>query len=118
MSKENVKKFYQAVATDESLRVRLSELNKKYEGEAPNEEKKAALVEKLVLPIAAEMGLAFSMEDLLKYEEEMRQGSSDDELNIEELGAVSGGTGFGVGYCVVVGGGVGIALGICFIIGI
>lgn len=116
MSMENVKKFYQAVATDESLRVRLSALNKQYDGEALDEEKKAALVEKLVLPIAAEKGLDFTMEDLRQYNENINKRSEDGELSSDELDAVAGGLKIG-GICFIIGLGGVIAVGVCQIAG-
>ncbi|KUO78711.1 MAG: hypothetical protein APF81_20155 [Desulfosporosinus sp. BRH_c37] len=119
MAKENVKKFYEAVAADEGLRVRLSELNKQYQGEAMDEEKKAALVKKLVLPIAAEIGLVFTIEELRQYEEEMVQASANRELDNNELEAVAGGLSLLLGgeLCFVVGAGVGAIAGtvLCFI---
>ncbi len=119
MAKENVKKFYEAIAADEGLRTRLNDLNQPYQGEEMNEAKKAALVEQLVLPIAAEMGLNFSMEELRQYEEEMVKASKNGELDDAELEAVAGGL-FSVtgGICFVVGiGGQIVIGGYCYITG-
>jgi hypothetical protein len=112
MAKENVSKFYEAVAADEGLRARLNDLSKPYQGQEMNEEKKAALVEQLVLPIAAEMGWDFSTEELRQYEEEMVQASKNGELNDAELEAVAGGLPqIMVAVCFVVGVGGTVALG-------
>lgn len=119
MAKENVVKFYEAVAADEGLRTRLNDLNKPYQGQEMDEQKRAALVEQLVLPIAAEMGWDFSMEELRQYEEEMVQASTNRELDDAELEAVAGGllsvTG---GLCFIVGVGGQVALNAyCYITG-
>jgi isocitrate dehydrogenase len=119
MSKENVRKFYQAVATDEGLRMRLHELNKQHQDEAIDEEKKTALMEKLVLPIAAETGLAFTMEELRQYNEEMSQANVNGELSSDELDAISGGAGVGFGVCFGPGACIALEIGAaCFIVGI
>lgn len=119
MAKENIKKFYEAVAADEGIRNRLNDLNKPYQGEEMNEEKKAALLEKLVLPIAAEMGLGFSMEELRQYEEEMVQAHASHELDDQELEAVAGGMGGAAGFCFLVGAGLGFALpAFCLVVGV
>ncbi|KUO78712.1 MAG: hypothetical protein APF81_20160 [Desulfosporosinus sp. BRH_c37] len=99
MAKENVKKFYEAVVADEGLRTRLNELDKQYQGEAKDEKKRVMLAEKLVLPIAAEIGFSFTMEELRQYEEEMVQASANRQLDNNELEAVAGGAAAGVGYC-------------------
>ncbi|SFG13340.1 Nitrogen fixation protein of unknown function [Desulfotomaculum arcticum] len=109
MSKENIKKFYEAVAADEGLRTKLNDLNKQYQGEAMDEEKKAALVEKLILPIAAEMGLDFTLEELRQYVEDMGQANVNRELDNNELDAVAGGA---IGACLLVGVQVGM-IGFC-----
>jgi len=84
-----------------------------------DEEKKAALVKKLVLPIAAEIGLVFTIEELRQYEEEMVQASANRELDNNELEAVAGGLSLLLGgeLCFVVGAGVGAIAGtvLCFI---
>lgn len=119
MAKENIKKFYEAVAADEGLRNRLNDLNKPYQGETMDEEKKTELVEKLILPVAAEMGWAFSMEELRQYEEEIVQANSNRELDDQELEAVAGGMGGMAGACILIGAGVGVMLpSFCIVIGV
>jgi hypothetical protein len=84
-----------------------------------NEVKKTELFEKLVLPIAAEMGLNFSMEELRQYENEMVQASKNGELDDAELEAVAGGLGGAAGFCLLIGAGLGIALpAFCLIVGV
>jgi hypothetical protein len=122
MSKENVKKFYQAVTADEGLRTRLNELFKSYQGQEVDEQKKAVLVEKLVLPEAAEKGLTFTMEELRQYEKEAAQrASADHELDDSELEAVAGGSpGAGFALCFLAGVGVMVEIGVvgCYGLGI
>ena len=84
MSKENVKKFYQAMATDEELRAKISGLYQQNQG--------TALLEKEVLSIASKMGLDFTLAELKDYAGEMRQANNmDRELDDAELLAVAGG---------------------------
>ncbi|SFG13315.1 Nitrogen fixation protein of unknown function [Desulfotomaculum arcticum] len=111
MSKENVKKFYEAVVADEGLRTRLSDISKQYQGETMDEEKSAELVEKLILPIASEMGLEFTIEELRQYEQDLGQANVNRELDSNELDAVAGG--LSGGACIIVGVTVG-GSGFCF----
>jgi hypothetical protein len=84
-----------------------------------NEEKRAALMEKYVLPIAAEIGFAFSLEELRQYEEEMVQASKNHELDDDELEAVAGGLGGAAGFCFLIGAGLGFALpAFCLAVGV
>ena len=64
MSVENVKKFYEAVSHDEAMKQKFVELSRKYQGEAVDEAKARALTEQEVLPLAAQMGYSFTMDDL------------------------------------------------------
>lgn len=118
MSRENVGKFYQAAAADEGFRIRLNELFTPYQGKEMDETEKAALIEKLVLPVAAEKGLSFTAEELRQYEEEKCKGKANGELDNEELEAVAGGVGVAVGTCVYLGIGVAVGTGFCLILGI
>jgi hypothetical protein len=119
MAKDNIRKFYETVATDEVLKTRLSELFKPYQGQEIDPSKKAALVEELVLPIAAEKGFLFTIEELREYEKEMAQTSMSHELDDSELEAVAGGIGAMAGGCYFIGGGIELAgLAWCLVLGI
>ena len=91
MSVENVKKFYEAVSQDESLKQKFVELSQKYQGEALGADKVAVVVEQEVLPLAAQAGYSFSLDDLKAYGEEMKQANINRELSDAELEAVTGG---------------------------
>lgn len=118
MSQENVKKFYQMVATEETLKTQLAELFKPYQGQKMDESKKAELAEKILLPIAVEKGMAFTMEELHQYEIETSQKDLDGELSAEELEAVAGGN-LGGAVCFILGIGAGIIdISLCFFVGI
>ena len=112
MSIENVKKFYEAVSQDESLKQKFVELSKKYQGEALDETKMKSITENDVLPLAAQLGYSFTMDDLKAYSEEMKQANMNRELSDEEMQAVAGG---GSLICAVIG--VGSNSGFCVIIG-
>lgn len=99
MSTENVKKFYEAISQDESLKRKFVELSQKYQGQQIDETKAMTVVEQEALPLAAQMGYSFSKDDLKIYGEEMKQANMNCELSEEELQAVAGGalTCFGIG---------------------
>ena len=91
MSVENVKKFYEAVAQDEALKQKFVQLSQKYQGQPMDEEKAMALTEQEVLPMAAQMGYSFTIDDVKSYELAMQQAKMGCELSDEELQAVAGG---------------------------
>ena len=91
MSVENVKKFYEAVSQDESLKQKFVELSQKHQGEEMDEAKLMSLIEQEALPLAKQMGYSFSMDDLKTYGEEMKQANMNCELSDGELEAVVGG---------------------------
>ena len=110
MSVENVKKFYEAVSQDESVKQKFVELSQKHQGEEMDEAKGMSLMEQEALPLAAQMGYSFTMDDLKAYGVEMQQANVNRELSDSELEAVTGG-----GYfCIYGGGGDGV---VCVIIG-
>ena len=91
MSVENVKKFYEALSQDESLKQKFVELSQKYQGQPMSEAKVTSLMEQEALPLAQQMGYSFTMDDLKAYGEEMKQAGINRELNDEEMQAVTGG---------------------------
>ena len=111
VSIENVKKFYEAVSQDEAMKQKFVELSQKYQGQPMDEAKVRTLMEKEALPLAAQMGYSFTMDDLKAFGEEIQHGKMNCELNDEEMQAVAG----GVFVCVVGGGGEGV---VCVVIGL
>lgn len=93
MAKENVKKFYEAITQDEAWQQKLAELSQKYQGETMNEEKRTQMVNDDILPLAAQMGIPFTLEELKQYETDMKQTNGNSELSDDELEAVAGGGG-------------------------
>ena len=91
MSIENVKKFYEAVSQDESLKQMFVKLSKKYHGQPMDEVKAMSVMEQEGLPMAAQMGYSFTMDDLKAYEIEMQQANMNCALSDEEMQAVTGG---------------------------
>jgi len=91
MSVENVKKFYEAVSQDESMKQKFMELSQKYQGQQMDEVKAMTFTEQEVLPLAAQMGYSFTMDELKAYGEEMKQADMNRELSDEEMQAVTGG---------------------------
>ena len=94
MAKENVAKFYDKLAEDAALAEKLNEMDKAFveKNEAPTDGADLAFrekaVEAIVLPLAKEAGLPFTVEELKEYEQEQLK-----ELNLseDELEQVAGG---------------------------
>ena len=92
MAKENVAKFYEKLAEDAALAEKLNALDKDFaeKNDAPADDmavrEKAA--EAIVLPLAEEAGLPFTLEELKEYEQEQLK-----EMNLseDELDQVAGG---------------------------
>lgn len=101
MSTENVKKFYDAVSKDEALKQKFVELSRKYQGQQMDEAKVMTLIEQEALPLAAQMGYSFTMDDLKSYGEEMKPANMNCEMSDTEMEAVTGGQ--GLNFCIFVG---------------
>lgn len=91
MSVDNVKKFYQAIAADENLRQELSELSRQHTQPGLSEAEVMKAAESVVLPVAARLGLSFTLADLAQYAKEQGGELSDRDLSDDELAAVVGG---------------------------
>ena len=92
MAKENVGKFYEKLAQDAALAEKLNALDKdfaeKNEGSADDIAFREKAVAAIVIPLAEEVGLPFTLEELKKYEQEQLK-----EMNLseDELDQVAGG---------------------------
>ncbi len=92
MAKENVGKFYEKLAQDAALAEKLNALDKdfaeKNEGSADDAAMREKAVVAIVLPLAKEVGLPFTLEELKEYEQEQLK-----EMNLseDELDQVAGG---------------------------
>jgi hypothetical protein len=92
VSVENVQRFYEAIACDEGLRLRLTELSRGHRKGEMDEARIAQLIEEEILPIAAQMGCGFSLADLWRHAEEIQQSLPREDLDEDELDAVTGGS--------------------------
>ena len=92
MAKENVGKFYDKLQEDVALAEKLNALDKdfaeKNEGSADDIAMREKAAEAIILPLAQEVGLPFTLDELKEYEQEQLK-----ELNLseEELEQVAGG---------------------------
>ena len=92
MAKANVGKFYDKLAQDAALAEKLNALDKdfaeKNEGSADDIAMREKAVEAIVIPLAEEVGLPFTLEELKEYEQEQMK-----EMNLseDELEQVAGG---------------------------
>ena len=91
MSVENVKKFYEAISQDEALKQKFVELSQKYQGQPMDEVRALSIIEKEALPLAAQLGYSFTIDDVKSYELAMQQAKNGCEMSDEEMEAVTGG---------------------------
>ncbi|MDR1364560.1 MAG: Nif11-like leader peptide family natural product precursor [Oscillospiraceae bacterium] len=97
MSKENVKKFYEALAKEEKLRKKLKDLNLNISGGVSFSEKEQLFQDELI-PFAKNAGYEFTLDELKNVEKEMSNFSSK-RLNDSDL-QIAGGF---VGACIAIG---------------
>ncbi len=80
---ENVVKFFELYYSDPALRKRVADAEAAYPGSL---EIRSAVVTEILLPIADELGLPFTLMDLRVYETVQKaRGCEDRELTEEEL---------------------------------
>ena len=99
MSIENLKNFYESIVNDDKIKTKLRELAQQYLDKEINEENRTLFVNKEILPMAAQMGFPFSVDDLRQYELELRQAHMNCELSDAEMEAVTGGVTWN-GFCI------------------
>lgn len=92
MSIENVKKFYEVITQDESIKQKLIELSPKHQGETMDEAKSKLLLEQEILTLATKMGYSFSLEEWKQFGAMTKQLHDECELSDEEMQTVSGGS--------------------------
>ena len=92
MAKENVGKFYDKLAQDAALAEKLNALDKdfaeKNEGSADDIAFREKAVAAIVIPLAEEVGLPFTLEELKEYEQDQMNNMT---LSEDELDQVAGG---------------------------
>jgi len=92
MAKENVAKFFEKLGQDAALAEKLSALDKafaeKNDAQADDAAMREQAAEAVVLPLAGEVGLPFTLEELKEYELEQLKGMN---LSGDELDQVAGG---------------------------
>ena len=87
----DAKKFEELLRTVEALQEKMRVAFEAYAGDKSDER---AVFEAIVAPLADEVGLSFTYDDVLEF------ASDDENLNLDDLDAVAGG-----GCCFVFGGG-------------
>ncbi len=117
MAIENIRKFYAILSENEGMVKKLGEFGKEYSKPGVTEEQKVEYVEKYVLPMAAETGCDFTVQELKAFEvEQVEELKKNGELSEDELDGVAGG--IGIGYCLGIGAGFNIHFGgYCVFIG-
>ena len=80
---ENIVKFFELYDSDETLRKRIEDAEAAYPGSL---EIRDAVIEAVLLPVARELGLPFTLRDLRVYESVMSaKRCPDEEMTEEEL---------------------------------
>ncbi len=92
MAKENVGKFYEKLAQDAALAEKLNALDKDFAEKNGTAADDAATREKavdaIIIPLAKEAGLPFTLEELKEYEQDQVKNMT---LSEDELDQVAGG---------------------------
>ena len=92
MAKANVGKFYDKLQEDAALAEKLNEMDKAFVEKNGTSADDAAMREKaaeaIILPLAQEVGLPFTLDELKEYEQEQLKGLN---LSEDELEQVAGG---------------------------
>ena len=92
MAKANAGKFYEKLAKDAALAEKLNEMDKDFAEKNGTSADDAAMREKaaeaIILPLAQEVGLPFTLDELKEYEQEQLKGLN---LSEDELEQVAGG---------------------------
>ena len=92
MAKANVGKFYEKLAQDAALAEKLNALDKDFAEKNGTAADDAAMrekaVEAIVIPLAEEVGLPFTLEELKEYEQDQMNNMT---LSEDELDQVAGG---------------------------
>ena len=92
MAKANAAKFYEKLQNDAALAEKLNALDKDFAEKNGTSAEDAAMREKaaeaIILPLAQEVGLPFTLDELKEYEQEQLKGLN---LSEDELEQVAGG---------------------------
>ena len=92
MAKANAAKFYEKLQNDAALAEKLNEMDKNFAEKNGTSADDAAMREKaaeaIILPLAQEVGLPFTLDELKEYEQEQLKGLN---LSEDELEQVAGG---------------------------
>ena len=92
MAKANAAKFYEKLQNDAALAEKLNEMDKNFAEQNGTSAEDAAMREKaaeaIILPLAQEVGLPFTLDELKEYEQEQLKGLN---LSEDELEQVAGG---------------------------
>ena len=78
---ENVEKFFARYKEDENLRCRIQEAEALYPGSL---EIREAVAEYVLLPVAEELGLSFTVQELRAYETRVKLRNAKPDIPIEE----------------------------------
>ncbi|RPJ85495.1 MAG: Nif11-like leader peptide family natural product precursor [Acidobacteria bacterium] len=89
MSQENLRKFYEAVINDESLKARLLVIGSSHGDQTPSQAEQDEIWENEILPLAESEGFEFTLKEVKEFQASNRPTAG--KLTDEELEAVAGG---------------------------
>lgn len=109
MTMENVDKFYNALASDPSLKEQFIHAAQNHSFDQMDQAAAAAVAEQFVVKYAAQAGYDFTVEDLRNYGSAVGSQSAQTHLSDDELDQVTGGgltlvcvvLGFGNATCII-----------------
>ncbi len=104
MSKENVKRFYDALAKDPTLQTKTRAITQKHQGQKLDQAQLDMIYQQELIPLAKGAGYDFTLDELKTYARETGK-IGPREVSEEELASVAGGA-----SCVCVIGGSGESL--------
>ena len=79
------------MSKDESLKQKFVELSQKYQGQPMDEVRALSIMEQEALPLAAQMGYSFTIDDVNSYELAMQKATNGCEMSDAEMEVVTGG---------------------------
>jgi len=107
MAKENISKFFEAVQTEEELKQKIEAIDREYreQGQELTESQRIMITGERILPLAADRGLHFTIDELKDFEtEQLEKFKGDGEISQQELEtAVVGGVYNGAALCFIIG---------------
>jgi len=89
MSQQNLMRFFEALARDDSLRAKFEAIGAKHSHQNPDESLRDAVWQNEILPLAQSEGFELTLEDLKAFQ--VPERTEPEKLSDDELDSVAGG---------------------------